>query len=104
MYKYNPVDKKAIDAELSELIKNLLAQAVNYSIDSDKLFVPSNYLISPFNNTQRFIRDEYFLNAGTGKTLLMYDIAKTIQNEGKSPIVIHCGKLNAGHERLKKYR
>lgn len=127
LYKYDPLSKKAISAEFSEFIANLIAQSVNYNIDPDELFVPSNYLISPFNRTQRFICDEYFLNgaqqnikkemlksitsnkqdffcisanAGTGKTLLMYDIAKTIQNEGKRPVIIHCGKLNAGHGRL----
>jgi len=127
LYKYDPVNKKAIITDFSDIIANLTAQSVNYSIDPDKLFVPSNYLISPFNSTLRFIRDEYFLNgtqqnikkdvlksitdnkqeyfcisanAGTGKTLLMYDIAKTTQRRDMSTVVIHCGKLNAGQERL----
>lgn len=71
----------------------------------DDLFVPSNYLVSPFNNTEAFLKNEYFLTknqeeiknkilkaiddktakifsiegkAGTGKTLLAYDIARTL--------------------------
>lgn len=127
LYKYDPESKDAYKLDISELIANLSAQVVNYDIDPDKLFVPSNYLISPFNNTRRFIRDEYFLNgtqqnikkevmksintnkheffcisanAGTGKTLLIYDIAKALINENKSPTVIHCGKLNGGHLKL----
>ena len=39
-------------------------------------------------------------DAGTGKTLLLYDIAKTILQDHKI-LVIHCGKLNQGHELLK---
>lgn len=87
-------------------------------------------MISPFNSTDKFINNEYFLasgqqnikeeiieelnnnpfmffcisaNVGTGKTLLMYDIAKHFQETGKTPLVIHCGKLNDGHKNLNAY-
>jgi hypothetical protein len=39
-------------------------------------------------------------NAGTGKTLLLYDIAKSFIIENKRVRIIHCGKLNEGHKRL----
>lgn len=101
---------------------------VNQSIDPDKEFVPSNYLISPFNSTEKFLCGEYFLttaqqrikdeiyaeladtpfmyfsisaNAGTGKTLLMYDIAKDMVQAGKNISIIHCGILNEGHIELR---
>ncbi len=103
-------------------------QAVDYSIDPDKLFIPSNYLISPFNSTEAFMHGNYFLtsaqerikketinelkespfmffclsaNAGTGKTLTMYDIAKSFNAENKKVLIIHCGYLNQGHMTLK---
>lgn len=103
-------------------------QKIDYSADPDKLFLPSNYLVSPFNSTDAFIGNSYFLtnaqekvkeetlkeldetplmffclsaNAGTGKTLTMYDIAKTFIEKGKDVLIIHCGKLNQGHETLK---
>ena len=38
--------------------------------------------------------------AGTGKTLLTYDIAKKIINDGKKVLIIHCGYLNDGHIKL----
>ncbi len=74
----------------------------------DILFNPSNYLVSPFNSTDEFIGGSYFLTshqeeikkeclqeiekngllfisicgkAGTGKTLLTFDIAKHLLNE-----------------------
>lgn len=84
-------------------------------------------MISPFNNTEKFLNNEYFLtdhqenikkdilnlienntdnkyicitgNAGTGKTLLTYDIAKTLSLD-KYILVIHCGILNEGHEKI----
>lgn len=92
------------------------------------LFNPSNYLVSPFNSTEAFINGNYFLTdqqekfkkqifkksktseprffsiegaAGTGKTLLAYDIVKEFINRGKKVVVIHCGKLNQGHFKLR---
>lgn len=94
----------------------------------DSLFTPSNYLISPFNTTDKFIEGKYFLTkhqeiikneiiqsvdtknqnkifsisgtAGTGKTLLTYDIAKELRNDGKSVTIIHCAQFNNGIMRL----
>ena len=123
--------------EKSDMIKRVDAQVVatcmqthvvNYGIDPDKEFVPSNYLISPFNSTDKFMKGEYFLtpaqqkvkdevynelinmpfmyfsisaNAGTGKTLLMYDIAKEMIQDGQRVAIVHCGILNEGHIRLR---
>lgn len=96
----------------------------------DSLFLPSNYLISPFNSTEDFLDGKYFLtqnqaevkkeiisgiynynnpskfvcltgSAGTGKTLLLYDIAYDFIKSGKNVLVVHCGKLNEGHGLLK---
>ena len=38
--------------------------------------------------------------AGTGKTLLTYDIARVLKECNKKPLIIHCGALNRGHELL----
>ena len=92
----------------------------------DILFNPSDYLVSPFNSTAKFIASQYFLtgqqediknqiitnitsssssiisltgSAGTGKTLLTYDIVKSLK-ESKRIIVVHCGQLNEGHNLL----
>jgi Cdc6-like AAA superfamily ATPase len=84
--------------------------------------------VSPFNSTEKFINNEYFLthqqeelktdvlriitdfskanfisitgSAGTGKTLLTYDIAKEIKKSGKNVLIIHCGYLNEGQMKL----
>ena len=93
----------------------------------DTLFKPSNYLVSPINNPERFARGEYFLTnqqheikdkilklfltengflgvtgkAGTGKTLLLFDIAKELGKTVKV-LVIHCAKLAPGHSKISK--
>ena len=114
----------------SRLIDILSGQEVCCDLTVDDLFLPSNYLISPFNSTKRFLNCEYFLTqhqdeekkkiigrinnlnnnktrfvcltgaAGTGKTLLLYDIAYTLMRTGKKVLVVHCGNLNKGHDLL----
>lgn len=94
----------------------------------DRLFEPSKYLVSPFNSPQDFLAGKYFLNrqqeeiknkilrsieedtgfmcyaieggAGTGKTLLLYDIVKELEANEVKTAVVHSGNLNAGHSQL----
>lgn len=100
----------------------------DYLTEIDKLFRVSDYLISPLNTPEKFIKGEYFLTnqqeeikscvlrkvqeigsgffsiigtPGTGKTLLLYDIAKELTKKGKV-VVIHCGKLAVGQIYLNK--
>lgn len=100
----------------------------DYLIDIDSLFKVSDYLISPLNTPDKFISGEYFLTRqqeeiradilskiakigcgffsiigkpGTGKTLLLYDIAKELSQKGKV-LLIHCGKLASGQVYLNK--
>lgn len=110
---------------LAELLAN---QALDDSDVPDSLFDPSDYLVSPFNSTKKFLAGEYFLtlqqaemkneiidslkfpkaakfisiigSAGTGKTLLIFDIAKHLIAGKKKPLIIHCGQLNNGHTEL----
>lgn len=100
----------------------------DYLTEIDKLFRVSDYLISPLNTPEKFICGEYFLTnqqeeikscvlrkvqeigsgffsiigtPGTGKTLLLYDMAKELTKKGKV-VVIHCGKLADGQIYLNK--
>lgn len=102
----------------------LESQKLEHHSNLDDLFDPSIYLVSPFNDSERFTNGSYFLtkqqqefkNAilknlsqfiiieglpGTGKTLLLYDLAKEF-NEIHNIVIIHTGDLNAGHLRLKQ--
>ncbi|MFJ7023953.1 DNA/RNA helicase domain-containing protein [Pseudomonas aeruginosa] len=97
----------------------------------DSLFNPSDYLVSPFNSTSKFLAGEFFLthqqeefkgqilksitstagpnfisitgSAGTGKTLLTFDIARHLYTTKKNALIIHCGQLNEGHHTLAKH-
>lgn len=111
--------------DLREVLLNQRFKSVE---NIDSIFNPSNYLVSPFNSTEEFIDGNYFLtnhqeeiklrclkefnntdstfvsisgNAGTGKTLLTYDIAKEQISCDKKTLVVHCGILNKGHYKLR---
>lgn len=110
------------------LLEIIVKQGTDTEPAPDSLFNPSDYLVSPFNSTEKFLAGEYFLthqqeefkrlilnsilatsgarfvgvtgSAGTGKTLLTFDIAKQLHGKGKKVLVIHCGRLNQGHHSL----
>lgn len=96
--------------------------------DISALFPPEQYLVSPFNSTNEFLEEHYFLTnhqqeikadilnfvndnsrgsfyaiyggPGTGKSLLIYDIARTLMDFGEKVIIGHAGSLNNGHAML----
>lgn len=117
-----------IEANLKILYKILKGQTATTVDDIDSLFNPSDYLVSPFNSTAQFISNRYFLTshqeaikedviknfsdskvslvsikgkAGTGKTLLTYDIAKHFISQNIPTLIIHCGIMNSGHWKLR---
>lgn len=124
LYSLNDRDRLVI-ADLGELSTLISNQTVDDLSNPDALFDPSAYLVSPFNSTERFLAGEYFLthqqeeakarilnlllpskpaefvsitgSAGTGKTLLIYDVAKVFIERGMKILIIHCGYLNDGH-------
>ena len=128
LFYFNKNEYKLDEVKIDDLI-----YAISYIEDLEEgiieqLFVPSNYLISPFNTTERFIENQYFLTkhqeqiksnvsnhvlkgeaskiisisgtAGTGKTLLTYDLAKSFIHSGKNTTIVHCAQSNNGIDSL----
>lgn len=120
-------DDNLISVDFAELAKAIyLVHEDNlFENDIEILFPPERYLVSPFNATEAFLEGHYFLTdhqqeiktdvldfinsansgcfyaiyggPGTGKSLLIYDIAKTLMDEGKKVTIGHAGSLNNGH-------
>jgi len=123
-------DDQLEKTKIEHLLELLSNQEVGNPEAPDALFNPSDYLVSPFNSTEKFLAGKYFLtkqqeeikneiinswtssegaifisitgSAGTGKTLLTYDIAMNMMGYKKKPLIIHCGILNRGHAVLVK--
>ena len=117
-------DENFYQIEFDVFDKLLASQKLEHHSNIDDLFDPSDYLVSPFNDTERFNDGSYFLTKqqqefkdailngsakftiieglpGTGKTLLLYDLAKEFIDE-HNIVIIHTGSLNTGHLILDK--
>ncbi len=108
--------------DVSEVCSLLRQQESCYVGDLEDLFRTSDFLVSPINSPDRFINGEYFLSqqqnevvkdilekckignsmffgitgaAGTGKTLLLYHLARRLGESGRC-CVVHCGILPEG--------
>lgn len=124
LYQYTKVDDTLHLIEFEGFVQWLEEKEMKYGENEDLngLFDPKQYLVSVFNDTSKFLDNQYFLNdlqqrfkkefkesgrlfhaikgeAGSGKTLLLYDIAKEYK-ENKAILVIHCAQLNLGHYNL----
>ena len=116
-----------VATSITEIASNLGAQTKVYTSDIAQLFRVADYLVSPINTPDKFLAGEYFLtsqqekfekqffekvaqkegpaffalsgNAGTGKTLLLYDLAVKCSKYGQC-CVIHCGILCESHQYL----
>lgn len=113
-----------VKAQREELKELCTSNCIN-NIDLDLVFSVRNILVSPFNDTQRFVNNDYLLTEnqenikkrilkeieeksnkigltggpGTGKTLLLYDMAKDFAKD-KNVLVIQSEKINEGHKNL----
>ena len=121
-----------VEAEWEQLCAELQEKSADFSGDLEDLFQAEWYLISPLTQPERFLKKEYFLTAqqkdierqilksirikrggyyhfsglpGTGKTLLLYDIAMKLSGR-QMVCMIHCGASGQEwkrlHERLRR--
>lgn len=122
VFSYDGVSLK--ESNISEILFSICQDGECYHKDIETLFRAKDYLISPINTPNLFIDGNYYLTdqqenikneilkniadgkrtiwgitggAGTGKTLLLYDIAKQLSND-KKVCIIHSGMLAKGHK------
>ena len=122
LYKYTPKGVEIAEFEDQKKTMELFQKSI-------EVFQSNNYLISPLNNPDKFMDGDYLLTnqqhdikkkivdmillndnkeyilgitgkAGTGKTLLLYDIIKSIAEQGLKCCLIHSGILCDGHRSL----
>lgn len=120
------------EADWDELCRALKRESPDYDGNIEELFRAELYLISPLREPERFLQKEYFLTAqqrdierqilkgirakhfdyywfsglpGTGKTLLLYDLAMKLSVRQRV-CMIHCGESGEDwrilHKRLRR--
>ena len=120
------------EGDWKTLAKTLKKKGCDYTGEIEKLFQAELFLFSPLTEPERFLQKEYFLTSqqrdierqilkaihekntgyywftglpGTGKTLLLYDIAMKLSMKQRV-CMIHCGtagqKWEQLHERLQR--
>ena len=123
---------RLIESDFDSLCKDIIAQDNCYTDHLEKMFREEEFLISPLTDPDKFLRREYFLTSqqndikhkilnkireggysiqgftglpGTGKTLLLYDIAMELSVR-KRVCVLHFGsfpdEMMMLNERLKR--
>lgn len=128
LYRYTGTELKRVDIEDLRDTMQLFKRSLEQNIET--LFKTENFLISPLNTPSKFISGDYFLTnqqqeikekimdliltnkkecilgitgkAGTGKTLLLYDIVKDMSEKGIKCCLVHSGILCNGHKSLNK--
>lgn len=125
LYRLTHSDR-LVEAEWERVTKLLQPRNVCFTGNVEDLFLEENYLISPLTDPDRFLRRDYFLTSqqkdirqkiinniqkehrlfqgftglpGTGKTLLLYDIAMQLSKKQKV-CVLHFGSFPEEMERL----
>lgn len=122
------------DTDWEQLCSELRNESEDYKGDAETLFQAELFLISPLTEPSRFLKKEYFLTAqqrdierqilkkirtdrtgcywfcglpGTGKTLLLYDMAMKLSAR-QQVCMIHCGEAGEQwkvlHERLRRVK
>ena len=120
---YQLIDEDLVKVPNRKLSEILCNQQACY-FDFDEVFFPKNILVSPLNDTNKFLSGKYLLTEnqrcikdkimeyftccgnycfigltggpGTGKTLLIYDFVKEISLI-KRVLLVHSGILGEGH-------
>lgn len=124
--EYIPSENKYANLSGTEICDIIIKQVfLEYNTkEVDSFFDIKNYLVSPFNDVEKFLDDKYFLtphqdqivkkitepsdkktfgikgNPGTGKSLLVYHICKKLMEKNKKVAIVHGANLNNGQETL----
>lgn len=125
-YRLND-DENMVECPIERLADALREMEEFDDSDHDLLFTADRFLVSPLHTPERFLREEYFLTqqqelierklmermegdnpiryfsisgyAGTGKTLILYDLARRLTEEYPC-CILHCGELSEEHRLL----
>ncbi|MDK8276831.1 MAG: DUF2075 domain-containing protein [Peptoniphilus duerdenii] len=107
-------DYKLVEVGFSSLILDITSDYIE--CNKLEMIKPEDLIISPYSEPEKFVKNSYYLNqeqrevvdkilksrsvyhsvsgrAGTGKSLVLFDLAAEFIKQGKKVILVFCGKL-----------
>lgn len=114
LYKFDEVTESLIPISFEQLFRDIPSDFIEYNYLES--LSDTSFIISPYSEPERFFNNQYFLNneqeqakkrliesskryvglkgaAGTGKSLILFDVAKELSNSGKNVLFIFCSAL-----------
>ena len=114
LYKFDEVTEQLIPISFEQLFSDIPFDFIEYNYLES--LVDTSFIISPYSEPDRFFKNQYFLNneqeqakkkliesskryvglkgaAGTGKSLILFDVAKELSNSGKKVLFIFCSAI-----------
>lgn len=121
--KYDHTNNQTSDIDKETVYSLLYDLKTCKKFDIQDVFDINNILLSPLNECDRFVKEDYILtqtqsdlqkkilaskkkvirvtgSAGSGKTLLLYDTVRKLTNKGAKVLVIPCHTKARAHEEL----
>lgn len=110
---------KLSEVDFSKLIQDISSDYIE--CNKLEMIKPEDLIISPYSEPEKFVKNSYYLNqeqkevvdkilksesrdhsisggAGTGKSLVLFDLAAQFIKQGKNVILVFCGKLENRRE------
>lgn len=114
LYKFNEVTEKLLPISFEQLFGEIPCDFIEYNYLES--LADTSFIISPYSEPERFFSNKYFLNneqeqakkkviesskryvglkgaAGTGKSLILFDVAKELSNSGQKVLFIFCSAM-----------
>lgn len=114
LYKFNEETEELLQITFEQLFGDIPCDYIEYNYLES--LVDTSFIISPYSEPDRFFKNQYFLNneqeqakkkliesskryvglkgaAGTGKSLILFDVAKELSNSGKKVLFIFCSAI-----------
>ena len=114
LYKFDEVNEKLIEISFEQLFRDIPFDFIEYNYLES--LVNTSFIISPYSEPDRFFNSQYFLNneqeqakkkliesskryvglkgaAGTGKSLVLFDVAKELSSSGKKVLFVFCSAI-----------
>ena len=114
LYKFDEITEQLIPISFEQLFSDIPFDFIEYNYLES--LVDTSFIISPYSEPDRFFRNQYFLNneqeqakkkliesskryvglkgaAGTGKSLILFDVAKELSNSGKKVLFVFCSAI-----------